>query len=182
VTIARTLVRSSPILVLDEPTSGLDAETEHGILETLRTLMRQTTTLLVTHHMALVREADEIIVIEHGQIAARGTYDHLLGSSALFRRLAGARTAPPSTVPPPTVDRNDATDAPVHIIEHGLAGSAGAGARALFYSHNGVGVGHLQRQLDLASAFKAAHPDAAVLVVTGSQPPGYSRSPQGLTT
>ncbi|MBO0712562.1 MAG: ABC transporter ATP-binding protein, partial [Acetobacteraceae bacterium] len=62
VTIARALVRTSPILLLDEPTTGLDAATESGILDALEELMQDTTTLLVTHHMPLVREADEIIV------------------------------------------------------------------------------------------------------------------------
>jgi predicted glycosyltransferase len=50
----------------------------------------------------------------------------------------------------------------------------------MFYSHNGVGVGHLQRQLDLAAAFKAAHPDAAVLVATGSHAAGLFPMPEGV--
>lgn len=58
--------------------------------------------------------------------------------------------------------------------------AAGRGVRALFYSHNGVGVGHLQRQLDLGSAFKARHPDAAVLVATGSHAAGQFPIPPGL--
>jgi predicted glycosyltransferase len=52
--------------------------------------------------------------------------------------------------------------------------------RALFYSHNGVGVGHLQRQLDLASAFKGRHPDAAVVVATGSHAAGLFAIPSGI--
>src|SRR5262249_38735372 len=58
--------------------------------------------------------------------------------------------------------------------------SHGSGPRAVFYSHNGVGVGHLQRQLDLATAFKAAHPDAAVLVATGSPAAGLVPIPEGV--
>jgi predicted glycosyltransferase len=60
------------------------------------------------------------------------------------------------------------------------AKSAGDGVRALFYSHNGVGVGHLQRQLDLASEFKGRHPDAAVMIATGSHAAGLFPIPSGI--
>lgn len=164
VAIARALVRNSPILVLDEPTTGLDAATQRGILDALRALMERTTTLLVTHDMALVREADEIIVLQNGRIADRGRYDELLGRSPVFARLVrrGARPA-----------RSDAR------AEGARAGKVD-GPRALFYSHNGVGVGHLQRQLDLASAFRRRHPDAAVLVATGSHAAGMFPIPPGI--
>jgi ATP-binding cassette subfamily B protein len=89
VTIARALVRKSPMLVLDEPTSGLDATTERGILDALRTLMHSTTTLLATHNMDLVREADEIIILEGGRILNRGTYGVLIQRSLAFQRLVG---------------------------------------------------------------------------------------------
>lgn len=58
--------------------------------------------------------------------------------------------------------------------------SADGAVRALFYSHNGVGVGHLQRQLDLASAFKGRHPDAAVMIATGSHAAGLFAIPPGI--
>jgi ATP-binding cassette subfamily B protein len=166
VTIARALVRKSPMLVLDEPTSGLDASTERGILDALRTLMSSTTTLLATHNMDLVREADEIIVLDHGRISDRGTYRQLTKRSPAFQQLVGR------------------PDAPARLKERthkglGNAKSAG-GVRALFYSHNGVGVGHLQRQLDLASAFKGRHPDAAVMVATGSHAAGLFPIPAGV--
>ena len=177
VTIARALVRRSPILILDEPTSGLDAYTEQGILDALRELMDHTTTLLVTHQMALVREADEIIVLDRGRVAARGTYDELTAGSELFRRLAGETSAgagqPRAPEPAPAAPtRRFGASAP--------ASGGGDGVRALFYSHNGVGVGHLQRQLDLASAYKTKHPDAAVMVATGSHAAGLFSIPAGV--
>jgi predicted glycosyltransferase len=154
------------MLVLDEPTSGLDASTERGILDALRTLMSSTTTLLATHNMDLVREADEIIVLDHGRISDRGTYHLLSQRSPVFRQLVGR------------------PDAPTTIEEgsHGIrrTESAGDAVRALFYSHNGVGVGHLQRQLDLASAFKVRHPDAAVMIATGSHAAGLFVIPSGI--
>jgi ATP-binding cassette, subfamily B, bacterial len=164
VAIARALVRQSPILVLDEPTTGLDSGTQQGILDALRVLMDQTTTLLVTHDMALVREADEIIVLQHGRVVDHGRYDELLERSPVFARLA----------------RRPALTARAGARIARSGARAGEGPRALFYSHNGVGVGHLQRQLDLASAFRARHPDAAVLVATGSHAAGMFAIPPGV--
>ncbi|MBO0728615.1 MAG: ATP-binding cassette domain-containing protein, partial [Acidimicrobiaceae bacterium] len=166
VTIARALVRKSPMLVLDEPTSGLDATTERGILDALRTLMSSTTTLLATHNMDLVREADEIIVLDHGQISARGTYRQLTERSPEFQRLVARHDAPATVEGPRDGVRRTR--------------SATNGVRALFYSHNGVGVGHLQRQLDLASAFKGRHPDAAAMIATGSHAAGLFAIPSGI--
>jgi ATP-binding cassette subfamily B protein len=164
VAIARALVRRSPILVLDEPTTGLDVATQEGILDALRELMEQTTTLLVTHDMALVREADEIIVLQHGRIVDRGRHDELLERSPAFARLARRRA------------RAVGTEARIEPARPRLVD----GPRVLFYSHNGVGVGHLQRQLDLASAFRGRHPDAAVLVATGSHAAGMFSIPPGI--
>ena len=162
VAIARALVRQTPILILDEPTGGLDAPQQEELLAALRNLAAQPTTLLVTHDLRLVREADEIIMLEHGQIAAKGTYDELLAGSARFRRLVAASdrlgTAPPLSGRGPSPD----------------------GPRVLFYSHNGVGVGHLQRQLDLAKAYRARHPDAAVLLATGSHAAAMFEFPDGI--
>ncbi|MDE3132255.1 MAG: ABC transporter ATP-binding protein, partial [Acidobacteriota bacterium] len=92
VAIARALVRKSPILILDEPTSGLDAAKQHDVLDALRNLTRTATTLLITHDMRLVREADAILVLKHGRIVARGSYDELASSSPQFRRLISPET------------------------------------------------------------------------------------------
>ena len=166
VTIARALVRRSPVLVLDEPTTGLDRATQQGILDALRALMDSTTTLLVTHDMDLVREADEIVVLQHGRVVDRGRYDDLMERSERFRRLASraaesARSTSVRRIDPPRARTTD-------------------GPRVLFYSHNGVGVGHLQRQLDLASAYRRRHPNAAVLVATGSHAAGMFGIPPGV--
>ena len=170
VAIARALVRRSPILILDEPTSGLDAATERGIIDALRGLMQSTTTLLVTHHMSLVREADEVIVVEHGRIVAQGTYDELLERSPEFRRLAAPRGRQRS---------GESADGGARVTPLRTRDPDG-GPRVLFYSHNGVGVGHLQRQLALAGAYKAAHPSAAALTVTGSHAAGLFPVPPGI--
>ena len=162
VAIARALVRQSPILILDEPTAGLDAPQQEELLSALRGLAAQPTTLLVTHDLRLVREADQIVVLERGQIAAQGTHDELLAGSPQFRRLVAATDRLGTT--PPQPGRGPSTD----------------GARVLFYSHNGVGVGHLQRQLDLAKAYRARHPAAAVLLATGSHAAAMFEFPDGI--
>src|SRR5262249_47748748 len=162
VAIARALVRRSPILILDEPTTGLDAPRQEELIGTLRDLAEQPTTLLVTHDLRLVGEADEIVVLEEGRIAGRGTYDDLLACSPVSRRLVDAQERI-------GVSRRPRGDS-----------SRGDGPRVLFYSHNGVGVGHLQRQLDLATAYRARHPEAALLLATGSHAAGMFEFPEGI--
>src|SRR5438445_12121979 len=87
VAIARALVRQSPILILDEPTTGLDAAKQQEVLGALAALTRKATTLLITHDMRLVRDADEIVVLEHGRVLARGSYTELDAGCPQFRRL-----------------------------------------------------------------------------------------------
>jgi ATP-binding cassette, subfamily B, bacterial len=159
VAIARALVRNTPILILDEPTTGLDPATQRSVFAALRRLMHDTTTLLVTHDLQLVREADEILVLDSGRVAARGGYAELRDTSPLFRRL--------------TEDRQHDASAPPARARHG-------GRRVLFYSHNGVGVGHLQRQIDLACAYRRRHPDAGILLATGSHAAGMFELPAGI--
>ncbi len=160
--IARALVRRSPILVLDEPTTSLDTVNQARVVEALRELIRSTTTVLITHDMRLVREATEIVVLDDGRVVGRGTYAELLKRSPRFCRLAGELHRVEATVRTPSTaaDRS--------------------GARVLFYSHNGVGVGHLQRQLDLARAWRARHPDSNVLLATGSHASSIFEFPDGI--
>ena len=69
--IARTLLRNPPVLVLDEPTTGLDAETQTHVLDGLRELMRERTTILITHQTELWETADQVLEIERGRIVRR---------------------------------------------------------------------------------------------------------------
>jgi ATP-binding cassette subfamily B protein len=86
--ISRVLLRDPPILVLDEPTTGLDAASEAQVMEGLTALMEGRTTILITHSMALARQADRVVVVEAGRIAQEGTPEELVALPGPFRRLA----------------------------------------------------------------------------------------------
>jgi ABC-type multidrug transport system fused ATPase/permease subunit len=88
ISIARALVADPRILILDEATSNIDRPTEVLIERAFDTLLRGRTSLIVAHRLATVRRADEIVVLEHGRITQRGTYDELIGAEGPFRRLA----------------------------------------------------------------------------------------------
>lgn len=88
VAIARAILRDAPILLLDEATSALDAESEHQVQQALETLMQGRTTLVIAHRLATVRNADRILVLEHGQLVEEGTHQELMERNGLYAKLA----------------------------------------------------------------------------------------------
>jgi ATP-binding cassette, subfamily B, heavy metal transporter len=84
VAIARTVLKAPPILVLDEATSALDSQTEHEIQEALERVSRNRTSLVIAHRLSTIVGADEIIVLDQGRIAERGTHAQLLASGGLY--------------------------------------------------------------------------------------------------
>jgi ATP-binding cassette subfamily B protein len=84
VAIARTILKSPPILILDEATSALDSMTEREIQSALAQVSRNRTTLVIAHRLTTVVDADEIIVIDEGTIAERGTHAQLLRQRGLY--------------------------------------------------------------------------------------------------
>src|SRR5436309_6288246 len=87
IAIARAIVADPRILILDDATSSVDASTEQEIKLALQAVMRGRTTIIVAHRLSTIALADEIVVLEDGSVAARGTHDELLSSSDLYRSI-----------------------------------------------------------------------------------------------
>ena len=94
ITIARALAKKTPVLVLDDSTSALDMETEQSIHETLRSLP-DTTKIIIGHRISAVCHADEILILENGRIAERGTHQSLLAAKGLYYQTYAAQYGEP---------------------------------------------------------------------------------------
>ena len=129
VAIARTILKGPPILVLDEATSALDSHTEKEIQDALERVSRNRTTLVIAHRLSTIVGADEIIVLDGGEIVERGTHYALLAKNGLYASmwncqreaeeareklaLAGEDQGAPNRNPPPVEDAITATSAPL---------------------------------------------------------------------
>lgn len=87
VSIARALIKDSPILILDDSLSSVDTETEEKILNNLEKLTNRKTTIIISHRISTIQNADEIIVLDDGQIIERGTHDILVENNGLYNYL-----------------------------------------------------------------------------------------------
>jgi ATP-binding cassette subfamily B protein len=90
IAIARTLLRDPRVLVLDEATSALDTETERAVQKAFDTLARGRTTITIAHRLSTVRDADQIVVLDHGRIVESGDHGSLLASDGRYAELAAA--------------------------------------------------------------------------------------------
>jgi ATP-binding cassette subfamily B protein len=129
VAIARTILKGPPILVLDEATSALDSHTEKEIQDALDRVSRNRTTLVIAHRLSTIVGADEIIVLDGGEIVERGTHHALLAKNGLYASmwnrqreaeeareklaLAGEDQGAPNRNPPPVEDAISETSAPL---------------------------------------------------------------------
>ncbi|MEU9685740.1 ABC transporter ATP-binding protein [Amycolatopsis japonica] len=87
IALARAFLREAPILILDEPTSALDAQAEHDLFSRLRELSEGRTTLYISHRFSTVRQAERILLLEHGKVAEYGTHDELMAAEAGYAEL-----------------------------------------------------------------------------------------------
>ena len=85
--IARTILRDPPVLILDEATSALDTRTEHAVQEAIDALSADRTTLTIAHRLSTIRSADQIVVLDSGQVAERGTHEELLEQEGRYAAL-----------------------------------------------------------------------------------------------
>jgi len=102
--VARAILKDAPILILDEPTSSLDAISEEIVFSALRRLRTGRTTIVIAHRLSTVRDADRILVLDGGRIAAQGRHEELLTTSQLYRRMCARLSVGKSLDDPETVD------------------------------------------------------------------------------
>jgi glucan exporter ATP-binding protein len=91
--IARALLKDPPILILDEATSALDSLTEARIQKALKTLMKGRTTFVIAHRLSTIREADQVVVFEHGRVVEQGGYQELAARGGAFTQLVSTQRA-----------------------------------------------------------------------------------------
>jgi len=98
IAIARTVLRNPPVLVLDEATSALDSETERAVQEALDRLAEGRTTIVIAHRLSTVREADQIVVLDAGEVAEVGTHSELVSLGGRYAELVARDEAPVAVV------------------------------------------------------------------------------------
>ena len=87
IAIARALILEPRVLILDDATASVDATTEARIRTGLREAMADRTTIIIAHRLSTLALADELVVLDHGRIVARGTHEQLLGTSPVYREI-----------------------------------------------------------------------------------------------
>ncbi|MBQ5401692.1 MAG: ATP-binding cassette domain-containing protein, partial [Bacteroidales bacterium] len=92
IAIARAVLKNPPVLILDEATSALDTESERLVQDALTRLMENRTCLVIAHRLSTIQNADEIIVLQDGRIAERGTHRELLAKGGLYSHLCSLQS------------------------------------------------------------------------------------------
>jgi subfamily B ATP-binding cassette protein MsbA len=96
ISIARALLKNAPILILDEATSALDSESEKLVQQALSNLIRNRTTFVIAHRLSTIRNADTILVLDHGRIVESGSHDTLMQQDGSYRKFFRLQTDEPA--------------------------------------------------------------------------------------
>ena len=92
IAVARAFIRAAPVLILDEPTSAIDSKTESVILDALENLMEGRTSFMIAHRLSTIRDANLILVLNHGRLVEQGSHEQLLAEKGLYYQLYEAQT------------------------------------------------------------------------------------------
>lgn len=87
ISIARAVLKNPPIMILDEATSALDTESERLVQEALENMMRNRTSIVIAHRLSTIQNADQIVVMQKGQIAEQGTHQELIDKNGVYKKL-----------------------------------------------------------------------------------------------
>ncbi|WP_084156939.1 ABC transporter ATP-binding protein [Haladaptatus cibarius] len=128
--IARTILKNPAILVLDEATSHVDTETEALIQRSLGRLVREKTTFAIAHRLSTIKDADEIAVLDDGEIVERGTHDDLLALDGLYANLWRVQAGEIESLPQEFIERAIRRRAEVEGVEDAGEGPESADAQA----------------------------------------------------
>ena len=89
--IARAMMKDAPIIILDEATANVDPENEKELMEAVSELTHDKTVIMIAHRIKTVRNADQILVVDKGQIVQRGTHEELMAQDGIYRRFISGR-------------------------------------------------------------------------------------------
>ncbi len=91
ISIARAMMKDAPVIFLDEATANVDPENENDLMQAIRTLTEEKTVIMIAHRLKTVEHADQILVIDHGQIVQQGTHAELMNQDGIYRDFIGER-------------------------------------------------------------------------------------------
>ena len=91
ISIARAMMKDVPIIILDEATANVDPENEKELMEAVSELTQEKTVIMIAHRLKTVRHADQILVVDKGQIVQRGTHEELMAQDGIYRRFISGR-------------------------------------------------------------------------------------------
>ena len=93
ISIARAMLKDAPIIIFDEATANIDPENEDKLKEAIESLISNKTVIMIAHRLKTIRNADQILVLDNGDIVERGTHDELIDNNGLYNTLIQAKQA-----------------------------------------------------------------------------------------